>query len=257
MNAPLLEPTALGSPESLAGALLARRGPIEFPEAPGRRPPGEPARIRPSAFGTTSGTLAAKLERVLAGEGLVVTTGQQPVLFLGPLYVLYKALSAIVLAEELESRLDVPVVPVFWIASDDHDIDEIGRTSVLDAGGEIRTLELDREGRTPGRPVGPMRIGASGAALTDELSQLLPPSEFRDSYLTVVRDSYRADATVSGAFAAALSGVLEGREYAWLDSAHPEAKTASAPLFRRMLEHPVPVLDALKEGDRSLADAGF
>ena len=257
MSGPRLERTALASAESLAGALLSGHGPVAFPEVPGRLPAGEPARIPATAFGTTSASLAGKLERVLTGEGLVVTTGQQPVLFLGPLYVLYKALSAIAVAEELESRLDVPVVPVFWIASDDHDLDEIGRTSVLDSGGELHALELDREGRPPGRPVGPMRIGAVGARLADELSQLLPPSEFRDSYLTSVRDAYESEATVSGAFAAALADVLEGREYAWLDAAHPDVKTASAPLFREMLSRPRPVLDALEAGDRSLAEAGF
>src|SRR5690349_12037206 len=80
---------------------------------------GTPRRVAPDV-------LAAILpgpgrDRLAAGDALVVTTGQQPGLFTGPLYSIYKALSAIALAARLESDWRVPVVPVFWVAGDDHD----------------------------------------------------------------------------------------------------------------------------------------
>ena len=61
------------------------------------------------------------LERVIDRSGFFVTTGQQPGLFGGPLHSLYKALTAIRLARELRELLAHPVMPLFWIASDDHD----------------------------------------------------------------------------------------------------------------------------------------
>ena len=69
-----------------------------------------------------AGDLAARNRALLlAGDALCVTTGQQPGLFLGPLFTMYKALSAVALAAGLQHRLERPVVPVFWVAGDDHD----------------------------------------------------------------------------------------------------------------------------------------
>src|SRR5690606_10602475 len=63
-------------------------------------------------------------ERLRLPGALAVTTGQQPGLFGGPMYVLHKALGARALAKALELRWQRPVVPVFWLAGDDHDWDE-------------------------------------------------------------------------------------------------------------------------------------
>ena len=63
---------------------------------------------------------------------LVVTTGQQPGLFTGPLYTIHKALSAAALARRLEAEWQRPVVPVFWLAGDDHDFAEASRAAWLD-----------------------------------------------------------------------------------------------------------------------------
>ncbi len=62
------------------------------------------------------------VDRLLSGDALCVTSGQQPGLFTGPLFTLYKAISAVVLARACSASLGRPVVPVFWVAGDDHDI---------------------------------------------------------------------------------------------------------------------------------------
>ena len=85
--------------------------------------------------------------RLSDSRTLVITTGQQPGLFLGPLYTLYKALSAAALAALLESRWNRPVVPVFWAANDDHDYAEAQWASWLDASGEVRTGVATRSPR--------------------------------------------------------------------------------------------------------------
>src|SRR5262245_55049600 len=67
------------------------------------------------------GAAAARLDRVANGRGIVVTTGQQPGLFGGPIYTWSKALSALALADEIESATGIPTAPVFWAATDDAD----------------------------------------------------------------------------------------------------------------------------------------
>ena len=77
------------------------------------------------------GKAQANLELLRSGEALCVTTGQQPGLLIGPLYTLYKALSAAAIAERFQEILGRPVVPLFWVAGDDHDFAEANHTSVL------------------------------------------------------------------------------------------------------------------------------
>src|SRR5207247_2135271 len=108
-------------------------------------------------------------DRLAGGEVLVVTTGQQPGLFTGPLYTVYKALSAIALARRLERERRVPVVPVFWVAGDDHDFAEANHTWFLNAGGDLVQIVLRaRAAGAPRVPVAREPCGAGvGAARAD------------------------------------------------------------------------------------------
>lgn len=251
-------PRGLAPEGSLAGDLLRGAGPVRFP-APGAGDAriGTPGRLSPDAFGTTSPAVRERLEDVLRGDGLVVTTGQQPVLFLGPLYVVYKALTAIELAKRLEERLEVPVVPVFWIASDDHDWQEIGQCTLLSPEGRLETLRLRTPDGFESRSAGPAPIGADIASLIDEMSELVPASEFAPVYLELVREAYAPGRTVAGAFAATLAGLLdEGAGYAWLDASAAPLKEAAAPFFEGLLGDPEGVLDAERRGAASLRAAG-
>ncbi len=81
--------------------------------------------------------------RLARSETLVVTTGQQPMAFGGPLYVLYKAVTAVRLAREAEAALGVPVVPVFWNAAEDHDLDEVATATAAGPGGKLLRFRAD------------------------------------------------------------------------------------------------------------------
>lgn len=216
-----------------------------------------PADLEADAFGTTGAAASRRLERILAGGGKFVSTGQQPVLFLGPLYVLYKALTAIRVAREVESETGDPTLALFWIASDDHDWAEVGATRLPDRENRLRELRLDPPPGREGRPVGPSRMGPAVEHLTEELPQLLPESDFLPRYLALFRDAYRGDGTMAGAFASALSGVLGDRPLAWIDAAGPAVKRASVPLLRRALTSPAEGEEALREGARRVRAAGY
>jgi len=90
----------------------------------------------------SSGVPGPGRDRLAQGEVLVVTTGQQPGLFTGPLYTIYKALSAIALARRLERAEGAPVVPVFWVAGDDHDFAEGNHTWFVDSAGDLTEIVL-------------------------------------------------------------------------------------------------------------------
>src|SRR6266540_1192261 len=112
------------------------------------------------------------------GEVLVVTTGQQPALFTGPLYTFHKALSVIALAQRLERERGVPVVPVFWVAGDDHDFAEANHAWVLGADGELGKIVLrERPHEAPQLPLFRELLGPEIRAALAALDATLPDSE--------------------------------------------------------------------------------
>ena len=111
------------------------------------------AAVRPTSPGA-----AARLARFVEEGGAMVTTGQQAGLFTGPLYTIHKILTAIRLAEALEERLGIVVLPVFWAASEDHDFAEASHAYLVDGAGKLRRLAVSATDARP-VPMSEMRLG--------------------------------------------------------------------------------------------------
>ncbi len=177
-----------------------------------------------------SATRDALLGRLRTPGALAVTTGQQPGLFTGPLYTVHKALSAAALAAILEERWGRPVVPVFWLAGDDHDFAEASSAAWITAEGAVATAALPP--RPPEAPLTPMYrlpLGEGVRAALDQLAAGLPVSEFRDATLAWLERHYRPEATVAGSYGGALAELLGPLGILVFDSTHPAAKRAAAP----------------------------
>lgn len=209
-------------------------------------------RERPTATALRAACLAEgaaepQLDRLFAPRTLCVTTGQQPGLFLGPLYAVYKAMSAVALAARLEHVLGRPVVPVFWVAGDDHDHAEACETHVLTAASDVLRLALP--GRSPDAPLTPMYRERLGPTITDLVATTrleTPPSEFRDAVLGWIARHYTPETNVADAFAAALAELLGPFGLVVFRPTHEAAKRAMRPLLLETLAR----ADAL---DRALA----
>jgi uncharacterized protein YllA (UPF0747 family) len=88
-----------------------------------------------------------------------VVTGQQVGLFSGPAYTIYKALTAVRLAARL-SEQGIPAVPMFWLATEDHDVAEVNHTFVFGPDHRPDSAQRGRQRRNPERPVGGIPIAA-------------------------------------------------------------------------------------------------
>ncbi len=175
-------------------------------------------------------------DRLAAAPALVVTTGQQPGLFTGPLYTIYKALSAMALARRLERARGVPVVPVFWVAGDDHDFAEANHTAFITTTGDVETIVL-RE-RAPDAPLVTLaqeRCGPEIVAALDRLREGTPATEFKAGVLEWLQAAYRPEATLADAFAQALHALLGPRGLAVFKAYDVPAKRAAAPYVLRGL----------------------
>jgi len=203
------------------------------------------------AFAAT-GRAAERLARA-AAEGVVVTTGQQPGLFGGPMYTWSKALSALALADTLEAELGIPVAPVFWAASDDADWREAAVTHVATGRG-LLTASL----------VGPV---TEGVALADvplgdlqtaraALAQACG-SAAHGGVLDLVDAAYVPHATIGAAYVQLLRGLLEPLGIAVLDASHPALRKAADGLLRRALTQAMPIQEALRLRAQEITAAGY
>ncbi len=183
-----------------------------------------------------AGGRQASLDRLRAPDAVVLTTGQQPALFTGPLYTIHKALSAVALAALLEERWSRPVVPVFWVGGDDHDFAEANHVWWIAADGSVAGASLPP--RPAEAPLTPMYRELLGPAVVEALAALeraLPASEFRGDTLAWLARHFRPEATVAGSYRDALAELLAPLGGVVFDSTHPAVKRSAAPLLLEAL----------------------
>ena len=199
------------------------------------------------------GPALERLRRSALGAGIVVTTGQQPGLFGGPLYALSKALSALAFADELQRVTGVPVAPVFWAATDDADIAEASTTSIAGTGG-AQPLRLETVA-PPGTPLANIPLGDVVAALSVLADAAGSGSHY--GYLEAVRAAYVPTATVGDAYVQLMRALLEDRGIAVLDASHPAVRDAADGLLRQALRSGPAIDAALQKRHAAIVSAGW
>ncbi len=191
--------------------------------------------------------------RLNAPGALVVTTGQQPGLFTGPLYTMHKAFAAAALARALERRWQRPVVPLFWIAGDDHDYAEASTASWVDTAGALVNWRLPpRPASAPQRSMAEEHLPPEVLAGLQLLEAALPPGPPRDDTVAWLRRHYVPGATFNAAFAGAVAEFLAPFGIGCFDPTHIAAKQAQAPFIRTALRRAAELDTALAD----LPDAG-
>ena len=187
---------------------------------------GAPARAREAA-------------RLLADRKTVaVVTGQQAGLFGGPLFTLFKALTAIKLAEQVSRDHKVPAVAVFWIDAEDHDWEEVRSCTVFDEALTPRSVSLPaRPGADPA-PVATIALDHTVLAALNEIEQLLPPTEFRGPLMDGLRRAYTPGLGMADAFGRWLEEVLGHRGLVVYDSSDAASKPLVSQVFARELSMP-------------------
>ncbi|HSS02613.1 MAG TPA: bacillithiol biosynthesis cysteine-adding enzyme BshC, partial [Kofleriaceae bacterium] len=174
----------------------------------------------------------AHLEALGRGAAVVVT-GQQVGLFLGPLYTIYKAASAVVVARTLAAESGAPVVPVFWLQTEDHDLVEIASANVPGAGPcETIAAPIDRENRISiAHHALPPEIGAC----IERLEAALGEGSLAQAHIARLRRHYRAGASWSGAFAGVLAELFAPEGLVMIDPRDPALAAVTAPVHARAL----------------------
>jgi bacillithiol biosynthesis cysteine-adding enzyme BshC len=200
----------------------------------------------------------ANLAALAAGETAVVATGQQVGLFLGPLYGLYKAASAVAAARALSAEAGVRVVPLFWLQTEDHDFAEIASCTVAGADGAPVRLSLPDERAAEARvSIAHRRLGPEIDRLLDQLAAALPPGPHAVETLALLRAHYRAGQPPAAAFAGVLAELFREDGLLILDPRVEAVARLALPVTRGALAACDAVAADLEARAAALQEAGF
>lgn len=200
---------------------------------------------------------ALSLEKLDQPNSLVIVGGQQAGLFGGALLIFYKALSVIQAAREAERKLGRPVVPLFWIAGEDHDFDEANHVNIQSSEGGIRRVRIERpEG--PRLAVSRTRLsGEQWDAALQELAAQLPDTEFKQGLLERLQSHVKDSPSLSLAFARLLADWFGSQGLVLLDADDPNLRALEGPMFRELIVRNDKLEAALKQGEQHVLSRGF
>lgn len=201
------------------------------------------------AWGAGPKTLA-NIERLRRGA-LAAVTGQQVVLFGGPLFSIFKALTAVKLAEQATAA-GVECVPIFWLATEDHDLAEVNHVSLLsEAGAPERVAAGSHAGADA--PVGTVRFGPEIEAAVERAAWLLGDSEVT----TWLREAYRPEETLGSGFARLFARLFADWGVILMDPADAAMHAVATPILRQAIERSSELDEALLARGKELEAAGY
>jgi len=189
--------------------------------------------------------------------GYMVTTGQQPGLYGGPLYSIYKGLTAVRLAEALEAELGKPVIPVFWVASDDHDWDEANHTYLIGVDNALHRFDLRSPDPTVTPPLHRVTLGDDADEVLDRFVSHLPDTDFSARYVALLREGFASGQTMPAGFHRLLQALLGPFGLFFTDAADPKVKERSTSMLLDELDRAEAFERVLETTAGRLEDAGF
>jgi bacillithiol biosynthesis cysteine-adding enzyme BshC len=191
------------------------------------------------------------------GDEAVVITGQQPGLFTGPLYTIYKAITAILLARKIHDRFGTRCVPVFWVAGDDHDFEEVRTAYFLTKTHEILSLTYTPEDHVEGSPLYRIPVEDSLHGLIDQAASQTVGSEFREEIAQFLHESLDASASLADWAARLLVRLFRDTPLIVFSPHLPVARLLAMPVFEQEIRDPLVSTMLLNDSGKRLKELGF
>ncbi|WNQ13507.1 bacillithiol biosynthesis cysteine-adding enzyme BshC [Paenibacillus aurantius] len=188
-------------------------------------------------------------------ETLVVVGGQQAGLFTGPLLVIYKAITILQAAAKASAELNRPVVPVFWIAGEDHDWDEVNHIYYLSQKQDVERIKLDQPEGTR-TSVSRIRI-ADWEEMVGQLEESLLPTEFKPDLMAKLREFAASSGTLSDYFGRIMAWLFGESGLVLMDSDDPAIRRVESEMFIRFLENQEELASAYRNGREQVESLGY
>ncbi len=192
----------------------------------------------------------------LANGSFAVVGGQQAGILTGPLYSVHKAISVILLAKEQSEKLGEKIVPIFWIAGEDHDLDEINHTYTIVNGALKKRVYSERS---------KLKTMASTTNIQKErLSKLIGTifkdygeTEFTQELYSVCLTQLEQSQTFTEFFARLMNELFKTQGLLMIDAANPLFRKLESDYFVKMIELNEQIAKVVVEKEQALNEAGY
>jgi bacillithiol biosynthesis cysteine-adding enzyme BshC len=203
-------------------------------------------------FGADPSTTRS-LDRLASGA-VAIVTGQQVGLFGGPAFSFYKAITAVCWAEEM-SRRGIEAVPIFWLATEDHDLAEVNHSFWNTRNGLAR-YELPARDEDAGHRVGEVTLGSAVSGLVAQAAETLEGASAGE-IARALRESYTPNETYGTAFGKLMARLLAGRGIIFIDPLDARLHRLAAPVYRGALDAATELRDVLVARSKELETSSF
>ncbi len=197
------------------------------------------------------------IKKLVQNKACAVVTGQQVGLFSGPLYTIFKALTAIKLAEFLNQKSLGCFVPVFWLASNDHDFEEINHIVLLGKENQIEEIKYLGHSSSLKIPVSKIVLSAEISNCIKQLNNLSNDSEFKPGILSQLETAYQPDRSFVEAFALWMTRLFKSYGLIFIDAAHPVLKSLGKDVFYTEIAQNSPSTQSALKTSRKLTQKNY
>ncbi|WP_445665970.1 bacillithiol biosynthesis cysteine-adding enzyme BshC [Fodinibius sp. AD559] len=192
------------------------------------------------------------IERLEKENALAVVTGQQLGVYGGPLYTVLKTISTIHIARKLEKEFDRPVIPVFWLADEDHDYDEVRKLTIIEED-KPKTFSLPpKNNHLP--TVADLQLPDEISDMRDQLKESLYDTDFSDDLWTLLNRSFQKDHTFFKAFGLFISRLFSKHGLVLAGSNQSDVKGVTGEYLKASIEKADKIRDHLEEKSVDLAE---
>jgi bacillithiol synthase len=206
-------------------------------------------------WGASEKTLA-NIQLLREPDCIAVVSGQQAGLLAGPLYTIYKALSAVKLADCMNQR-GIKAAPVFWIATEDHDFAEVAKAEYINRDCILSSVTASESIHRDGLPVGLIVLDDSISTTLTSLLEDLPKTEFSEDLGQLLRDAYRPGRRLGDAFAQVMSRLTGAYGLILLDPLDSQMKKFASPLYASAARQAHEIALAIAKRSSDLETAGY
>jgi bacillithiol synthase len=197
------------------------------------------------------------IAKLSSGSAFAVVTGQQTGIFTGPLYTIYKAMTAIKLCQYLSEKYQADFIPVFWVESNDHDLKEANHIYLLDSNSDQMKIEYNPSQYTIDSSVKDVLVDENFAMIIDDFEKSLPNTEFKSNIFGIIRDSYLPSKSISYGFGRMMSHLLGEYGLVLIDPSDNDIKKLMLPMFQKEAEHPLKSVEIINSAGERLKSLGY
>lgn len=198
----------------------------------------------------------SQIEKIEKSDSLTVVTGQQVTLFGGPLYTVYKTITAILYAKKLEKETGRPVVPVFWLADEDHDIEEVSSINLPDSY-ETTKIAYNHKAYSEAPPASKIKLGDELSFVWNLLSEGIDETDFTNDLLENIKVCYQSDNTFGEAFGKLIMSYFQKHGLLLAGSLDPAAKSHTKHLMKVAVQSQSELTKSLDDTTYKLKEAGY